>query len=500
MPTYTSPLTESEVRHLLRRVAFGAKASEVASYQGKTAEFVVDDLLNGVTSVALPAKPAWADIYVPARTASASEKAEFNTNNILWRNELAEKWILQMAKNRMRERLTLFWHDHFVTSYLEYTYSARGFRYLNTLRTHAVGNFKDFVHAIGLDPAMLVYLDGTLNHGSAPNENYARELLELFTMGPQDQNGVDNYTETDIREIAKALSGWIVQSTTSWDSVFSGPRFDEGPKTIFGQTGEFGYDDVIDIIFEERTAQIAHFMAEKLVMEFVYREADLNLVEEVAARLVETNFNLASALRVLLTSTTFFDAAYQGGRHKSPVELCVGAIVEFNLDLDPELGYDIRRAIPGIEQTLLDPPNVAGWPGHRNWITTSTLSARWIVLETLLRRHATESNLISFAESLTPSGSYYPALDLALAIAQLMFATPIEWVEVAEIEEPFEGDLATLPLPDWFLNGPAYHRNLVKIFLNGLPWYEWNTSIGGASERIRAYIIRLSQFPEYQLT
>ena len=500
MPTYTSPLTESEVRHLLRRATFGAKASEIATYKGKTAQFVVDDLLNGVTTVPLPKKPFWSDILPPDRNATAAERAEFSTNNTTWRNELVESWILQMAKNRMRDRLSLFWHDHFVTSYLEYTYSARAYRYLTTLRKNAIGNFKDFVHAIGIDPAMLLYLDGYINNGNAPNENYARELLELFTMGHQDQFGVDNYTESDIQEIAKALSGWIVQIPQTWDVAFVGTRFDDGEKTFFGRTGEYGYDDVIDIIFEERSPQIAHFIAEKLVVEFVYREPDAALVAEVAASLLSSNFNIGSALRVLFTSTTFFDPVYQGGRHKSPIEMCVGLVVEADLPLEEQLGYDIRRAIPGIEQTLLDPPNVAGWPGHRNWITTNTLSSRWTITEAILRTHASDADLLALGEALTPPGTYYASLDLALAIAQHVFAVPMEWLEVAEIEEPFEGDLATLPLPDWFLNGPAYHRNLVKIFLNGLPWYEWNLSIGGAPDRLRAYLVRLTQFPEYQLS
>lgn len=499
MDEHTTPLTLSEAKHLLRRTSFGAKPREAEALVGRTARSAVDALLTASRTVPLPNAPSWINDLLPGRTASDDVKIVFDFNNTAWRVELTEDWIGQMAVNRMRERITLFWHDHFVTSYKDYTYSAWAYRYLNTLRTNAFGNFKSFVHAIGLDPAMLVYLDGNINNGNAPNENYARELLELFTMGPLDKNGVANYTEMDIQEMAKALSGWVLQPTTSWNARFSGPAWDDGSKTFLGRTGEFGYDDVVNILFETRAVQIAHFMANKLVQEFVYRVPDIGLVERVANTLLTSNFNLLPAYQVLFTDKAFFNSAEMGGREKSPIELCVGHLVEMGVvPVTTQTNY-IRRAIVSIEQNLLDPPNVAGWPGHREWITTSTLAARWSISDQIVRRYLTPQQVLAFAEAKTPPGSNYAAIDLAIGIANQMFAVPLSWVEVAKIEEPFEGDLLTNPLPEWFLNGPEHERNLVKIFLNGLPWYEWNLSIGGASDRIVAYVIRLAQFPEYQL-
>ena len=199
MAEYTTPLTAFEVRHLLRRTGFGAFPSEVTPLVGKTAGSVVDDLLDAATSISLPAPRIWSLIPPLPRNATQAERNEYTVNNRNWREELQVQWMGQMGKNRFRERLTLFWHDHFVTSYLEYNHSTYGYRYLNLLRSGALGNFKDLVHAIGIDAAMLIYLDGRINNGNAPNENYARELLELFTMGPLDLSGAPNYTESDIQ-------------------------------------------------------------------------------------------------------------------------------------------------------------------------------------------------------------------------------------------------------------------------------------------------------------
>jgi uncharacterized protein (DUF1800 family) len=499
MDEYTSPLTLYEARHLLRRTSFGAKPGEAEALAGRTAAEIVDVILAAATSAPLPKTPTWANDLIPPRSASSEVRAAFAQNNTAWRVELTVDWIQQMAKNRFRERLTLFWHDHFVTSYVDYLYSAWGYRYLNTLRTNAFGNFKDFVRLIGLDAAMLIYLDGNINNGNAPNENYARELMELFTMGPLNRDGIPNYTESDVQEIAKALSGWGLATLENWDVHFSYAAFDDGNKTFFGRTGEFGYDDVIDILFDERAEQIAYFMAKKLVTEFVYRDPNPALISAVSAALLSSNFEIKPALRVLLVSSAFFDSTVISAREKSPADLCIGHYVEMDIVPNDEQAEFVRRAIIPLDQTLLNPPNVAGWPGHRNWITTSTLAARWSTSDLIVRRYSEPDQILAFAESMTPTGSTSPAIDLALALAGHVLAVPLEWVEVAEIEEPFEGDLLNRPLPDWFLNGPAYQRNLVKIFLNGLPWYEWDLSIGGAADRIVQYLIRLSQFPEYQL-
>ena len=162
--------------------------------------------------------------------------------------------------------MTLFWHNHFVTQYDDYFIAMHAYRYLKLLREHALGNLKGFCpYAIGRDPAMLKYLDGDVNQKPGePNENYARELLELFTMGPKDKDGNDNYTQSDIEEIARALTGWVIDYLTHTTSFYAG-FFDNGEKTFFGQTGAFGYDDVIDIIFEERGCRDRLFYLRKVV-------------------------------------------------------------------------------------------------------------------------------------------------------------------------------------------------------------------------------------------
>ena len=231
----------------------------------------------------------------------------------------------------------------------------------------------------------------------------------------------------------------------------------------------------------------------------MYRDPDPVLVASVASALKANNFEIKPALRVLFTDVLFFDPKIMGGRQKSPVEFCVGLVVDANSLVDEVQADYMVGACSAIDQSLLNPPNVAGWPGHRDWITTNTLATRWTISDSIARRYTDPSVWLSLGELLTPAGSTHPSVDLALALARHMFALPLEWVEVPQIEEPFEGDLANRPLPDWLVNGPAFQQNLVKIFLNGLPWYEWNLSLGGASDRLVSYVIRLSQFPEYQL-
>ncbi len=498
MNEHTTPLTVEEARHLMSRLAFGASISTVTDLVGSTAGDIVDQMLDAAEGP-LPADPEWLSVQRPPRGSSNAVFDEFNSNNSVWRNELRSNWILDMAANGLRGRLSLFWHSHFVTSYVNYRYAALGHNYLKLIQLNALQNFKTFTHAIGRDAAMLIYLDGDSNTASAPNENYARELMELFTMGPYAANGSPNYSENDVQEVARAMTGWRLSVSSTWSSYFVFNRYDDGEKTIFGRTGVFNYNDVIDIIFEERGSQIAYFIAKKLYTEFIYHEPDEESILALAQTFQDSNFELRPVLRQLFTSQRFLDANFTGSRIKSPVEHLLGHYVEIGIEPTMDQAEQIWRGASGIGQSILDPPNVAGWPGQRYWLTTDTLPERWSYSDIVMNNVIPPIFMLEFGEALVGQASTHPALEVAIAMAEHLFKIPLEWVEVPNISEPFEGDLIANPLPNWLVDGPEYQRNLAKLFLGSVPWYEFVVRSNQGAQFMSAYMTRLSQFPEFQL-
>jgi len=498
MDEHTSPVTEDEAHHLLSRLTYGATIDRLAESVGLTAGEIVDQLLDEAEAP-LPPAPSWITVQRPPRGAPSEDFTAFNASNRTWRDELRTSWIQDMAENGLRGRLALFWHNHFVTSYVVYSYAAMGYHYLKTLQTHSTGNFKDFVHAVGRDSAMLVYLDGDTNRASAPNENYARELLELFTMSPVGPDGSPNYTEDDIQEISRAMTGWRITPSSTWFSYMLFTRYDDGDKTIFGQTSDFNYNEVIDLIFQERATQIAHFIAEKLYCEFIYQDPDPEAIADLAQSFVDSEFELRPVLRKLFTSQRFLDQNFAGSRVKSPVEFLLGHFREIDILPTEDQAEEIWRGAAEMGQSIFDPPNVAGWPGQRYWLSTDTLPKRWSSSEYLSSRSISRVYLINFSENLVGQANIYAGVDLPVALAKHFLKVPIDWVEVPNISEPFEGDLDANPLPEWLVNGPENQRNLVKLFLGSVPWYEYSIRTGVGHVMIANFLTKLSQFPEYQL-
>lgn len=501
---YTAPLDPQKAVHLLRRTALGAAPEKIIALLGRTADEVIDEIIEAATNpdiLPLPDEPEWADTPFPPPTATQAEIQEYIENNNMWIDELRGTWVSWLYRGGLREKLTLFWHNHFVTGIDAYNLAVFANKYVSLLRSHCLGNLKNFVYDIGLDPAMMVYLNGNQNVKTAPNENYARELLELFTMSQKDRVGNDNYTQTDIEEIARALTGWIVDYYTNQSDFIPGLH-DETEKTIFGQIGAFGYDDVVDIVFEERGVQTAYYICSKLYKEFIYAAPDPDIVQEMADILVANNFELAPVMSTLLKSAHFFDDAVIGARIKSPIELIAGSMLDVSYEPPPEIFSLFARGADLLEQIILNPPNVAGWKGHRFWVSTSTLPFRWIVSDFLL--YAINENepldLVPFAQSLPEASDPYAAFKLPIAMAERLMAVPLDTLDLASIAEPFGGDLISNPIPEDILNGPPHTITLAKAFLIGIPWYEWSLEEPGANFLLLNFARYLMQLPEYHLT
>lgn len=499
---YEAPLTRQSAAHLLRRTGFGASIERINGLVGRSAVEVVDEIIQEALDTAthpVPPEPPWANEQVPFN-GSQEEMDAFIQNNVMWLGELQDEWMTAMIERGLRERMTLFWQNHFVTQYSDYFLAMHAYRYLKLLRQHALGNLKDFVRAVGTDPAMLRYLDGNTNRNLEPNENYARELLELFTMSPKDSNGSDNYTQSDIEEVARALTGWVIDYVTH-QTVFIVGRFDDGQKTFFGRTGPFGYDDVIDIIFEERGAETAYFICSKLYRDFVYATPDPAIIEELADELIAQNYEIAPVLQKLLQSAHFFDSQVIGAHIKSPVELLAGLPNELEVMPEQEAIGFLKIVAAFLEQRLLDPPNVAGWPGYRSWISTTSLPIRWLVTDFLLFGDGGQNivDLVPMAQQFEEATDPLAAFKLPVALADYLMAVPVENLDIGDVTEVFGGDLVNFPIPDEVQNGPDYARNLAKIFLAGLPWYEWDLEGEQAPILLALFVRFLTQMPEFHL-
>lgn len=297
-PTPQNPWDMFQVNHLYRRAAFGIAPIDNKSVLNKTPEEAVDALIEETINMEVTPDPGWgyvdtADLPLPTIA--------------LIRQLLNVNVIHDFYDNNLRERLTLFWSNHFVTEWLVVRHAPYVFQYYNALQRNAIGNFKAFVREIGTNPAMLRYLNGEYNTKDIPNENYARELYELFTLG------VDNgYTQEDIEETARALTGWTGGRAIGRTHYFKEEDFDDGEKTIFGQTGNWGYDDVIDILFEQHSEKIAKFICGKLYRYFVSPQINDVIVNSLAGTFIANDFEIAPVISRLLKSKHFFDPTSQG--------------------------------------------------------------------------------------------------------------------------------------------------------------------------------------------
>jgi uncharacterized protein (DUF1800 family) len=272
------------------------------------------------------------------------------------------------------ERMTLFWHNHFVSSQQKVRFSRLMYQQNATLRAHALGSFADLLHAASKDPAMLIYLDTAQSRKGQPNENFAREVMELFTLGE------GNYSEADIKEAARAFTGWSVDRDTG-RYLFRPAIHDFGTKTVLGKSGRFDGDAVLDVILER--PQTAEFITAKLWREFVSADPDPREVQRIAKAFRNRNYDIKVALRFLLLSDAFWDIANRGTMVKSPVELVVGTLRQ--LDVAPSGATPFVVVAAGMGQNLFSPPNVKGWPGGEQWINSNTLLARKQFLDRLAR-------------------------------------------------------------------------------------------------------------------
>lgn len=372
-----------EARHLLSRTTFGATPAEIRAFETQDHVAAVDRLLAGVRRDAVTPPPAWLNEGPSElrrqQQAAQAERAEAQKKQGVdgkplqvarpvqeQGRELRNWWVEEMlaTDQPLTERMVLFWHGHFTSSLAKVRYPPALFRQNALFRREALGNFATLLREVARDPAMLIYLDGMRSVARQPNENFARELLELFTLGE------GHYGEADIKAAARAFTGWTVDRETGHFRSRDG-QHDDGQKTFLGRTGRFDGEQIIAILLNHpRTAET---IVEKLWREFVSLKPDPAEVRRLAAPFRAT-YEIRPLLRSILLSAAFRDPANRGALIKSPVELIVGTVHMLGLPVPEKT--QLVRMMQGLGQTPFDPPNVKGWPGGENWITAYTLLLR----------------------------------------------------------------------------------------------------------------------------
>ncbi|HAS46569.1 MAG TPA: DUF1800 domain-containing protein [Microscillaceae bacterium] len=354
-----------KLQHLLWRAGFGATIQDMQAYKNRSITKVVDDLF----AKSAQAKPLKVSNAKPlerqkVRMMSRDERRAMRRKSRQQVRQLNIAWIERMVngENSLREKMTYFWHGHFACQNRNIYFIQNQ---INTIRKHALGNFKDLVLAIAKDPAMLLFLNNQQNRKQHPNENFARELMELFTLGR------GNYTEKDIKEAARAFTGWGINRRT-YEFRFRGMLHDFDDKTFLGKTGNFNGEDVIDIILKQE--QTARFITEKIYRFFVNDTPDEKIINRLARKFYQSNYDIAALMRTIFTADWFYQKKNIGVKIKSPVELLVGIRRNFDIEFIKKNSSLFIQKVLG--QVLLYPPNVAGWPGGQTWIDSSTLMFR----------------------------------------------------------------------------------------------------------------------------
>ncbi|GGI56081.1 DUF1800 domain-containing protein [Winogradskyella haliclonae] len=365
-------MKHEHIKHLYWRAGFGITPKQLMEHSNKSRAEVVDTLFRTSESINslkidLSEFKNLDVMTLKSKPKLLKELAVKSRKRIL---DLNTAWIDKLVSSEevLRERMTLFWSNHFVCGDKSVVHLQQ---YNNTLRRHALGNFRDFVKAISKEAAMIKYLNLKQNKKAEPNENFARELMELFTLG------AGNYTEKDIKESARAFTGYF----NRFDGSFRLRKFqhDYGLKTFFGETGNFDGDDIIDIILKKR--QCAKFICKKIYRYFV-NETISELHVEGMTDVFYKDYNIKKLMHFVFTQDWFYEDRNIGAKIKSPVDFLVG------LSRTVPVNYKNKKRLIKLQkllgQTLLDPPNVAGWKGHKAWVDANTIMVRLKLASILL--------------------------------------------------------------------------------------------------------------------
>ncbi len=484
---YTGPFGFEQAAHLLRRTTFGATYQQVKDVANNGLDTAIDLIFEPKPEPEPPLNPNFVDDPGAAVGETWINSINDQTVDGLtgYRNQSLRSWTLDLMRTEglnIREKMVLFWHNHFPTADIQDPRFV--YYYSKLLRQHALGNFREFTKAMTLDPSMLRYLNGNQNTAASPNENYARELLELFTIGkgplvgPSDYT---NYTEQDVVEMAKVLTGWVDRGFNTQNAAqaitaqYINNRHNTTTKQLsyrfndvqIPNMGDQEYAHLIDIIFSKD--ECARFICRKFYRWFVYYDIPQQVEDEVIAPMaqimVDNDYEIRPALEALLRSEHFFDILNVGPMIKNPVDFTMGVFKIFDVDFTAAnleqhyrvLWQTFRTTLTTMQMPYYDPPSVAGWKAYyqepvfyRHWISAVTLPARQQYTSRMLTTGIT-------------------AVGFAARINVLNFVATLDTPEIAD---ELINELVKILFPQPITQ--FQHDFLKGILLPGLPDYEWN--------------------------
>lgn len=367
------------IGHLLRRAGFGANEQELSQFTEMGVSATVDYLVDF-------------DEIDDSALETRLSGINLNLDNLV---DLQRWWFLRMiyTKHPLQEKMTLFWHGLLTSGYSKVGRGPYMYNQNQLLRKLSLGRYDDLLKAIARDPAMLIWLDSQVNKKAAPNENFARELMELFSMG------VGNFNEGDVRQSARAFTGWMLSQKVF---LFNPNQHDSGDKTFLGRTGNFDGDDIIDIIIVQPVT--AEFISRKLFSFFAYDDPSPEVISRLARIFRETNYNIKELMRQILTSPEFYSVKAYRAKIKSPAELIAATVRTLNIQTD-------AAGLPGFSdrmgQSLFNPFDVEGWPGGAVWLNSNALLQRLNFANTVsIARSANfQFNPLQITQRLSPSSA-----------------------------------------------------------------------------------------------
>jgi hypothetical protein len=508
-PVAATDFDRAAAAHLLRRAGFGGTSDAVDRLAELGPDAAVASLLEFGATPYDPPPPPLEDILLDDFDRAdlffmnEEERQAYRQKRQMAEREAAEEvrlWWLERMSNSPRpleEKMTLFWHGHFTSGFREVRRAIFMKEQNEFLRRHCLGNFRELLIGVSRDRAMLVYLDNARNQKVTPNENYARELLELFTLG------LGNYSEADIKAAARAFTGWGFDRE---GFVFREQAHDFGEKTFLGRKGDWNGEDIIDIVLDQPAC--ARFLARTILEFFVRPDPPEPLINAFAAEVRKQKFELRPAMKTLLKSQAFYHAEARGALVKSPVELLIGTARQLGL---PVTNLSVaERALAAMGQELMQPPNVKGWDGGTKWINTATLFTRYNTVGGLINGGGREDRrrrdeVAEAANDETPAepassgmqpmkpnrpksrreGARQPGHDPGSLIRAQALETPEQIVEF------FAAHLLAVPLSD------EKRAELAGYLRDESGKFDVNQK--RAAQRIRTMIHLLCSTPEYQL-
>ncbi|MDP4128734.1 MAG: DUF1800 domain-containing protein [Bacteroidota bacterium] len=474
-------------QHLLWRAGFGPAAHQFtqvrqqspkklfcAVLEASQKDPVLFDLADpGLRSMVMAAGESQ---FPRRRNLSPGERKNIRTQSVQDIRALNVRWLGEMTDSdaQLREKMSLFWHGHFASKTINIFYDQQ---LLNVIRQHALGNFRDLLFNVSKSASMIRFLNNNQNKKDHPNENFARELMELFTIGR------GNYSEQDVKESARAFTGW--GTSLQGDFEFRERQHDDGEKSFLGKMGKLSGEDILDMLLSKK--QTAVFITRKIYRFFVNDQADENRVFSLAEAFYKSGYDIQKLMEAIFSSDWFYDEKNIGTHIKSPVEWMVGIRRQLPQDIEnPEVQVLIQRL---LGQVLFNPPNVAGWPGGKHWIDSSSLMFRMRFPQIMYAADAILATPKDDDDLMMGSGRMDIQRRKEMGRAVQFIHTRIRWSAITDHFRDSEGDVLT-DIRQWLLPcNTAISDDSLKNYLDQ----------SSQNSLIQSAVIRFMSTPEYQL-